>query len=961
MRPFGSACKVLIIALIAGSNGMYMTAPALAQTNITLFYSTWTTDDGAETKAMADLFDSSFREAMKQIPGLRLNSKEETESAICDLALSTNVWQRPMQTRAIAERLNAQFVAFGIVYKANKTNQFRISFDLQTARHLENQALVYGTCRRKLTTSSSTNQTIQSAGAMAGQIGKWMEEIDDHIEDSLLPDALKQGYALVQAGKLDAAVQPYESYLSTAPRKRGEEPRWSGIAYSWLAWIETLRGNLDAAAELRLKELKSRQRKHDLNKDRYREASSNPEAEHLYLNNRLFNLCELFSIYWNQGKLGVCRVLLDNEMAETEKALLKAVNNEQNWGKFYTLISCETYSRWKLINEGETRFDFVGGNNKRGIAALTKAASEIEAAVSRHGLGYGSHNNQTLVAIYSRLAGFYEESGFLDEAITCMDRADKVRINWLDANFKEARSAFLDIRKDALYLLRDGNSTLLNEQARLSASLEKGDKDAHVEGLRTIGVMFREKADYPRALESFNSAVNAARNYHVAMYIPRSLRRRAETLISLGRNDEAVSDITEALTMVRGTAFKIEEPYLYQLYGRVLAAKGSIRPAFMVWEMARNLACKLGMDYLALDVLCDELELQMKLGFVNEARSTLARIKSLLETSDNIGPYKKRRIAILQPVVEAWLAGQTPPAALAAATITPKAAASTDSEVEKGQQAMRKLADGTLLPNAGCVILQPRLVQTQIASGEVASTRFQLYNASFSEAMGTMSIESANSTAHWKPITGGVSAALEAGNVNAADNSQMVRIDPGAAFDLHLISDLEATTNRTVKIRWVGANTAETEWQVGLESTNRLVAVVDASLIEENALFYIPFFHTIHFRKKGAAAFADIKVKTSQPCRVELYDYDANRMMAIDATGDGSFDGFGDSILIDGDKSGMPDIATDGKALVRTLELWVFPFASTIQERKELEISVYTKEGQDWQLNAVDSLSRRKN
>jgi hypothetical protein len=199
----------------------------------------------------------------------------------------------------------------------------------------------------------------------------------------------------------------------------------------------------------------------------------------------------------------------------------------------------------------------------------------------------------------------------------------------------------------------------------------------------------------------------------------------------------------------------------------------------------------------------------------------------------------------------------------------------------------------------------------------------------------------------------------------AASSQQPARpVSLGAGNSFGILLEASGATAdgvREIEVAWNDASSPRpAKWRIGPDERNVRVAVADASCIEENGFFHVPFHHEIIFRGDAAKP-VDVSVTASQPCRVEIYDEHSDGALAIDANGDGAFDGKGDIFEVDRDADGFPDVIPPDGQKMTGLEIWVYPFSAPGHDAAaDIEVSVFTRDGADWELQAVDTLQRTR-
>ena len=102
--------------------------------------------------------------------------------------------------------------------------------------------------------------------------------------------------------------------------------------------------------------------------------------------------------------------------------------------------------------------------------------------------------------------------------------------------------------------------------------------------------------------------------------------------------------------------------------------------------------------------------------------------------------------------------------------------------------------------------------------------------------------------------------------------------------------------------------------------------MVNAGVFQLNAGWSIPLYHEIYHRGTRARV-QNLAVSASAACRLEIFDHDTGRLLAVDANGDGSYFSPGDRVLEDADRDGWPDLVIGDRA--RALEICAWPLGVT--------------------------------
>ena len=224
---------------------------------------------------------------------------------------------------------------------------------------------------------------------------------------------------------------------------------------------------------------------------------------------------------------------------------------------------------------------------------------------------------------------------------------------------------------------------------------------------------------------------------------------------------------------------------------------------------------------------------------------------------------------------------------------------------------------------AGGVDLQPKESRVMVSSAhqELGRSRFLLTNATAFTAEGTLAIAADGAAVKaWQSGEGGLYVTLAKGGVEAA--TRPLRLRPGQQLEVYVEHE-PGVKQDTMRVTWDGgsgpvAASGTFYFAEGLPSAS----VVNAGVFQLHAGWSIPLYHEIYHRGRGARV-QNLQVNASAPCRLEIYDHDTGRLVAVDADGDGNYDHSGDQVLEDADRDGWPDLVIGDRA--RGIEICAWP------------------------------------
>ena len=663
-----------------------------------------------------------------------------------------------------------------------------------------------------------------------------------------------------------------------------------------------------------------------------------------YPNNYIWVQNERFWYNWRIGKLGICKQILDR-CRPVRAQLMNAIADRKPGNDFRVMLQTIDYGKWR-VDRMEANFHEIAGRPAEEIAALDAIIEEIEGAEKQSRLGEANRNQHTWTC--GLAANVCMEQGQYRRALSYAERMVLDRHGQYPVS-QEARAECTMVMLEAR-LLADGPSDELWRMAHETYFSATDQFDV----VRSYGHLHLIAGDLVTAIVHLDRAMELARQSNRRQYMRKTLRYRAEAKLGLGLVADAAEDLVEALTISRELADKTIEVPLYQLYGRCAVRRGIPGLAFECWNVALDLSLRLNMPHLTLDILCDIAELQADLGLVGELARTWRQIDDVLAAHPDIAAVWTARAEALRPIHQALGDRPTPPVGEDQPPSVPVPPSGQPATPESAVLAETSAAAAP----AENVHLQPSAIQTHRSTGETAAASFVLFNASPAEARGTLSVHTPDlactASQEKDPVRFHLGEA-EAGTPGSCDIP--LAIAPGEAKSI--VVEAPPAENeaplREIVLTWTGQRTTAARWRFGPDCDNSFTTIVDASVIQENPFYVIPFRH--HLRSEsGSVDRIDLSVLASRACRIEYYDAETQTALAIDATGDGRFDERGDALLVDDDESGYPDVVFTAEGSLKPIELWVYPVMAGIQPGDETELTLSVFRQGEWVSEAVDIL-----
>ena len=255
------------------------------------------------------------------------------------------------------------------------------------------------------------------------------------------------------------------------------------------------------------------------------------------------------------------------------------------------------------------------------------------------------------------------------------------------------------------------------------------------------------------------------------------------------------------------------------------------------------------------------------------------------------------------------------------------------------------------------VMVQPTRVVSMALENFPSRAVVSLVNQGNREATGFLKVKGLPAKIVWDQKTG--LGSVEAGGESGRPletQSESIRIEAGAMAILSCSCEPTDEVRKTVILEWVGQGRDEQrcEWAIETGDKESSGAVIDAAEYKDDPFFLIPVHHHLQSKVKEAV---NLRVVTSQPCRVELYD-DQGALQMVDSKGNGSLKDSGDWLGLDRDRNLaadlLPDPATGETRFFLQLDPMDWKGAEPLRVRVE-----WLVDGQ-WCLAAEDQIVSKK-
>jgi tetratricopeptide (TPR) repeat protein len=228
--------------------------------------------------------------------------------------------------------------------------------------------------------------------------------------------------------------------------------------------------------------------------------------------------------------------------------------------------------------------------------------------------------------------------------------------------------------------------------------------------------------------------------------------------------------------------------------------------------------------------------------------------------------------------------------------------------VEIIERQLRDRPDKGSASPASRVLIQPRRVVSVPLDGLPARAVISLVNHGGREAKGLLRVKGLPAKIHWDQASGQGTVEVEDAPGDSVERvSGEIRIGAGMLAIFSCFGQLAGDMQRSVLLEWEGGGGEPCEWIIGAAETEGEGAVIDAAEYVDDPFFLIPIHHHLQSKTKGMV---NLRVVTSQPCRVELYDGEGALQM-VDAQGNGSLADAGDWLGLDSDRNLAAEVLPD--------------------------------------------------
>lgn len=368
--------------------------------------------------------------------------------------------------------------------------------------------------------------------------------------------------------------------------------------------------------------------------------------------------------------------------------------------------------------------------------------------------------------------------------------------------------------------------------------------------------------------------------------------------------------LPELLENVRKEGLKITEIALYERYVRWAELAGD--PALAVWSQRELLR------------LLEGFSMAPRLP---AAKATLARLLALM-------------------------GAQEESAALAAKALTSSEMANLPGRVR--EEVRRIVAGIPTNPQAasrtGRILLQPGKALSMAAAGFPSRLMLQVVNVGKGRSTGILRITGAECSLSWDKES--CIGTLTCGG-SPGSNEVQVDVEAQSMALFHCVTPAVPESGLMLNAEWLedGKVMESAEWKIQAADSSSSQAIIDAGIYRTDGYCMIPIYHHLQSQDRKIA---NLRARSSIPCRIELYD-ESGRLMMVDATGNGSCSDGGDWLREDSDGNGAVELKPHAATGETNFHIFADPQGDFPSEGIVLKIE-WLIEGK-WHLAAEDRIT----
>ena len=253
------------------------------------------------------------------------------------------------------------------------------------------------------------------------------------------------------------------------------------------------------------------------------------------------------------------------------------------------------------------------------------------------------------------------------------------------------------------------------------------------------------------------------------------------------------------------------------------------------------------------------------------------------------------------------------------------------------------------------VDLQPIESLTSSLQGEMATGQIYLINPSSTDQTGELQLSGSIRSPQWQNKNWLTLTASPEFSVTTNRQPLTLAAGESCVIGISALPKKGGETNRVTCV-WIPQNKADesqtAQWNYCANTSGKRTAIIDAHELQANPFYLIPIHHTIQRIDGTAAQTINFSITASSNMRIESYNAQTGELIAIDATGNGSFSDQGDLISCDENFDNYPDITFKKGEKAVTILFYVKP--TSFNQDQKLTIKLKTKAG--WKTDAIDTL-----
>ena len=276
---------------------------------------------------------------------------------------------------------------------------------------------------------------------------------------------------------------------------------------------------------------------------------------------------------------------------------------------------------------------------------------------------------------------------------------------------------------------------------------------------------------------------------------------------------------------------------------------------------------------------------------------------------------------------------------------------------DSSQTLLALTAGANAAPPPQSLSLQPQFAEISVSTTEqeLGRARFTVTNFTTEAVTQPLTLSAGQGQlSAWKMEDDALHLSLQP-NASPTPTQRSLRLLPGENLKIFIDYHFTGTSlDDTVSLTWgKETSTASFHFVAGASSLSQ---VINASRASQADGWPVPFYHEIYYR--GAELHVeDILATASTPSRIEVYNEDNGALLAIDAEGDGVYDGPDDFLSSDHDRNSdiRPDLVVGPENPVGSLEIFVFPMSPVPASTKlSLSLADYSRTPARWRVDSRD-------